>query len=251
VPEGTPLPIRDIFARSRKAQAWYERALRRITAQIDTLVRGFNYEEIDGAARLADTLERYSNIIEPWAEAVGRRMMADVAQRDWRAWTQVGREIGRNLREEITTAPTGFAMQQALKEQVGLIKSLPFEAAQRVREIATEAYIGGRRAADIVDEILETGPITRSRATMIARTEVSRTAAELTAARAKHIGSDGFIWRSAKDKDVRPRHRKLEGKFFRWDDLPIIGEQGERGLPGAIYNCRCYPEVVVPMLVAA
>jgi SPP1 gp7 family putative phage head morphogenesis protein len=173
-------------------------------------------------------------------------MITDVAARDAKALFEVGREMGRNLRQEIATAPTGAAMTKALADQVYLITSLPREAAERVHKMTTEALSTGRRAADIAGEILETGEVSRNRATLIARTEVSRTASELTAARAQHIDSDGYIWRTVGDADVRPLHRKLNGKFFKWNEPPVTGSQGERSLPGAIYNCRCYPEVVIP-----
>ena len=237
---------RERFAKARRAEGWYGRTLRKIAAQIDQMVRGFDFEDPMASSTLESLLERYAETIEPWAQSVGRRMITEVAARDGRAWFEAGQEMGRNLRREIATAPTGAAMTRALADQVWLITSLPREAAQRVHRLTTEALSTGRRAADIAGEILETGGVTRNRATLIARTEVSRTATELTSARAQYIGGDGYIWRTAGDADVRPLHRKLAGKFFKWNEPPVTGESGERSLPGAIYNCRCYPEVVIP-----
>jgi uncharacterized protein with gpF-like domain len=101
-----------------------------------------------------------------------------------------------------------------------------------------------------------------SHARLIARTETARTASVLTEVRAKSVGSEGYIWRTSLDADVRPKigtpnfaklntlamgsHRKLEGTFHRWDDPPIASENGERAHPGQIYNCRCWPEPVLP-----
>jgi SPP1 gp7 family putative phage head morphogenesis protein len=234
------------FARARRAEFGYARLLRGIAFHIDRLVKGFDYEDDDAVSELERVLYDYADAIEPWARSVGRRMIEEVAARDARAWFEAGREINRSLRAEIASAPIGVIFHQALADQVNLIQSLPLDAATRVQTLATNAYIGGKRAVDVVDEIMKTGDIARHRATTIARTEVSRVATELTATRAKYIGSEGAIWRTSKDKDVRKEHRHLEGKYFKWTEPPVAGHNNERYLPGAGPNCRCYPEVIIP-----
>jgi SPP1 gp7 family putative phage head morphogenesis protein len=193
------------------------------------------------------TLQQYANILKPWSKSVALRMLSDVYNRDAKAWAQHGDEMGRALREEIETAPTGTVMQALLDSQVDLITSLPREAAQRVQKLATESRITGMRASELVSKILETGDVTLSRAQLIARTETARAASALTEARAKHVGSEGYIWRTAEDSDVRADHKKLNGKFIRWDDPPIADSHANvRAHAGTIYNCRCYSEPVIP-----
>jgi SPP1 gp7 family putative phage head morphogenesis protein len=171
-------------------------------------------------------------------------MVAEAEQRDARAWSELGVEMGRNLAAEIRGAPTGERMRELMAEQVDLITSLPRKAAQRVHRLAIEAMPGGVRPREIAQEILQTGRVTQARAMLIARTETGRAASTLMQARAEHLGSDGYIWRTMHDADVREMHRKLDGKFFRWDDPPVAGERGERSHPGAIYNCRCFAQPV-------
>jgi len=91
---------------------------------------------------------------------------------------------------------------------------------------------------------MESGDVARSRALLIARTEVTRTATTLTQARAEHIGSEGYIWRTAGDGDVRPSHRAMNGKFVRWDSPPTLDNL--TGHAGCVPNCRCYAEPVIP-----
>lgn len=234
------------FQRSRKVERSYVAQLRRLAAHIDQLVRGvFNPGQIETAGPLERLLRRYAETAKPWAEAVAGRMVAEVAARDRSTWMEVSRKMGRALRKEIETAPTGALMRQRLDDQVTLITSIPKEAADRVHRLAREGILQGTRPAEIAKEIMRTGEVSESKATLIARTEVSRTATELTRARAEHIGSTHFIWRTAGDSDVRPSHAKLNGKVFRWDDPPEC-DPGYRALPGGIFNCRCFPEVVVP-----
>lgn len=238
---------RERFLRVRKAEKKMARQLKSVASQVGSIVRTFapggvvhSQPELDAALR------RYATLLDPWAKRVSAAFVFEIAQRDEHAWEQAAREMGRSIREQIQSAPVGPAMVAMAREQAELIKSLPIEASQRVHRLTVEALSGGTRAKEIAKEIQKTGSVTASRAALIARTETGRTATTMTSARAKHIGSLGYIWRTADDADVRPLHRKLEGTYHAWNDPPVAGENGERAHAGAIYNCRCFPEPVLP-----
>lgn len=244
----TDLSPRSAFIRAKKLEDEYAKRLRGIARIIDHIVRGFDVTDLAGIAAAQEALNRYAATLTPWAQAVGRRMVTEVAARDERSWFRIAAQMGRALRKEIETAPTGRVMQERIAEQVTLITSLPRESAQRVHRLATEARIQGTRPEALAREILRTGEVSRSRATLIARTETSRTATELTRARALHVGSTHFIWHTVHDRDVRASHQKLDGKTFRWDDPPISDPPDKRSLPGGIYNCRCFAQPIIPDL---
>lgn len=174
-------------------------------------------------------------------------MLADVSARDSQTWMELSGELSKALRDEIRNAPTGELMREMLAEQVTLIKSLPLEAAQRVHDLTLKGIEDGTRAKEIAKEIARSGEVSMNRANLIARTEVARTASKLTEARATHIGSEGYIWRTSKDSDVRHSHKEMEGKYVRWDTPPKLSD-GTVTHAGQIYNCRCYPEPVIPEL---
>ena len=88
------------------------------------------------------------------------------------------------------------------------------------------------------------GYVTKARARLSARTAGARTAMELTKARAQSVGSEGYIWRTVRDSDVRPSHKGMEGKFVRWDDPPTLDNL--TGHAGGLPNCRCYAEPIIP-----
>jgi SPP1 gp7 family putative phage head morphogenesis protein len=231
--------------RARRAEIQYAAQLRKVARHIGDMISAvWDPDEPGSAETIAAALGRYAKTIEPWATSVARRMLAEVAARDRKVWKDIARQMGRALHLEIATTPTGALMQRRLADQVVLITSLPTEAAQRVRKLTTEALTNSTRASEIAAEIMRSGEVTASRATLIARTEVSRTATDLTRARSEHIGSTMFIWRTAGDSDVRASHRRLNGKAFRWDDPPEC-DPGHHALPGAIWNCRCYPEPII------
>lgn len=219
--------------------------MRQIAKHIDDLTRAiYQPDDPETSSTLENLLRRYSETISPWAEAVASRMIAEVDARDRETWNRASRHMGEQLRSDLRHAPTGGVIRTRLSEQVTLIKSLPIEAAQRVHELTIEGIANGTRAKEIAVEIMRSGEVSKARATLIARTEVSRTATELTRARALHVGSTHFIWRTVGDSDVRPTHRALNGKVFRWDDPPEC-DPGHHALPGAIWNCRCYPEPIL------
>lgn len=242
------------FLASRAVTRHYSSQLVSIAQQVDMLVRGYTPDgKLSDHSELERLLENYSILIEPWAQSVSSRMIARAGRKNEDAFRQLGRDIGRSLQREIATAPTGLIMRDLLAENVGLITSLPLEAAQRIHKLTTEAITTGTRADYIASQILKSGEVTASRARTIARTEISRTYASLTEARAVHAGSEGYIWHTVEDDDVRYKppeqdvegsHRLLNNKFIRWSEPPVADKSGIRAHAGCIFNCRCWLEPV-------
>jgi len=244
---------RAAFAKVRKAEKQYATQLRKVARHVGDIIRNHHPETSDGMAEIRAILAKYAEVIEPWAKVAAGRMIADVGRRDEKAWEANSQAMGRALREELANAPTGQFLRAKLAENVGLIKSLPIEAAQRVHRLTLEGINNATRAGEIAKEIGRSGEVTVARANMIARTEVSRTASGLVEARSRHVGSEGYIWRTVGDSDVRNKdgnpvgsHRLLNGKFIRWDSPPVASTNGDRYHAGCGPNCRCYPEPVLP-----
>lgn len=237
---------RERFVKARRAERGFARQLTAVARQVGSIVRGLAPKGIVAApAELVQTLRNYSDLIRPWSRAVASRMVSEVDRRDEHAWAEAGRELGRELRIEVRRAPTGQVMRALLDEQVELITSIPLKAAQRVHKLTIEAVTEtGGRAREIAAEIMRTEEVTKSRAMLIARTETSRTVTALTQARAQHIGSTQYVWRTSGDSDVRESHRKMEGRVVAWDDPPTL--DGLTGHAGALPNCRCYTEPIIP-----
>jgi SPP1 gp7 family putative phage head morphogenesis protein len=232
------------FERVRRAEQQYARGLRGIARHIGELARGFAPDSPHEVAELEQSLRRYGEFIGPWAEKHAARMLADVSRRDEAVWAELAKDMSRALRQEILQAPTGVLLRELLEENVSLIKSLPIEAAQRVHHLTIEGLTSSRRPEEIAKEILRSGEVSIGRANTIARTEVARTSSGLVEVRAIHVGSEGYIWRTSGDSDVRESHRKMNGKFVRWDNPPTLDNLV--GHAGQLPNCRCYPEPVIP-----
>lgn len=194
-----------------------------------------------------DRLDQYSAIIGDWADRVATNMVLAANKIDETAWKERSQAISKELHSVINNTPVGHVMRSIVAEQVKYIKSLPIEAADRVYDIhnqVIELVANGGRSTELVESIMNSGEVAESRAKLIARTEVGRATQALTQARALAVGSEGYIWRTSEDGDVRHSHDLMEGKFVRWHAPPTL--DGMTGHAGCLPNCRCYPEVVFP-----
>lgn len=239
------IEARERMLAGRVTERQYAYQLRQVSGRIHRIVtRLAPGGKLTDLSALTTALNRYADILTPWAKNVASRMVADVSKRDATAWEAHGKIIGRALRREIATAPTGEVMRRLVDEQVLKITSIPRDAADRLFKLTTEAMFRGARAKEIANAIMASSDVAASHARMLARTGISTTATALTQARAEHIGSEGYIWRTSRDGAVRPSHRAMEGKFVRWDDPPTLDHYTAHC--GQFANCRCYCEPVVP-----
>lgn len=242
-----PISARIEFLKARRAEQGFAAQLRKIARHIYDIVRGFDAADPAGQIFLQAALDDYGKVIEPWARSVSSRMIAEVNARDRKAWARVSTQMGRALRQEINTAPLAGPMAELQEVQVELIKSLPREAGQKVAEWTAQGLLDASRPATIARKIMEIAPVTRARATLIARTETSRTVSVLNRTRAQSIGCTSFIWQTMQDANVRPDHKALNQKVFRYDDPPVCDQRsGLRALPGESYNCRCICLPILP-----
>ncbi|EET4485393.1 phage head morphogenesis protein [Escherichia coli] len=233
--------------RNRQAEIRYRTSLRRIARAVGDIVNGRYDGSNDSITEIIEALERYSEIITPWATKVAENFTADIVRKNDEQWRKHSKTISRELRNLVNSAPPGQVMKSIVAEQVKYIKSLPLEAADRVYDIqnrAIEAVVTGGRAEHFAKEIAASGDIAKSRADLIACTELGRATGALDQARALSIGSNGYIWRTAEDGDVRHSHREMEGKFVEWGKPPTL--DGMTGHAGELPNCRCYKEIVFP-----
>lgn len=236
---------RERFAVAERMENEYLRSLRQLTRQIDHIVKGMAPNGVvKDSNELQQVLTQYSRTIEPWARAVAEKMIMRIARKDEFAWTHLGKSIGRSLRREIQEAPTGEMLRRFLDEQVTLITSLPIDAAQRVHKLTLEGITEGTRAKEIAAEILKTGKVTASRAKLIARTEVARTASGLTMARAQFVGATHYHWRTSGDSDVRKSHKEMNGKVIPFGQAPTLSD-GTVTHAGQIFNCRCWIQPIL------
>jgi SPP1 gp7 family putative phage head morphogenesis protein len=216
------------------------------------------YRQILGAVKryFADLLtapewlEGYANQA---ASAMVTHQLAENAK-DWRAAAREageGRRIYEALQRELR-GHIGLRYMELVRQNAQLIRSLPLEVAEEVtKQLARRTREGARPEA--AERITLLSHVSRVRARLIARTEVSKAQAALTQARAEDLGLDWYVWETSEDQRVRPSHRKMQSVLVRFDDPPspeaLAGEPSTLGHYGAgnAPNCRCYSAPLLRM----
>lgn len=234
------------FYKARSTETQYARALRAVAREVGRIIDAFQGDlTLATSGMLAEALRKYSTILTPWARAKAALMLAQVDGQDQRAWRKATKEMSLEIRETVKNTPVGERLQELMNENVKLITSLPTQAAERVHKLVLENFEEQNRSSEIAEEIKRSGKVASSRATLIARTEVARASSLLTQSRAEFVGGEGYIWRTVRDSDVRLDHKKLEGKFIRFDSPPKH-DDGMTYHAGQGPNCRCFMEPIIP-----
>ena len=197
-------------------------------------------------------LKKYSKTLTKWSNKTVATMFYNVDKDNKKKWDKLSAKMSQELKKELSKAPAKTWMQKYMDDNVGLIKSIPIDAAKRVHKLIKENQYVGLRSTDLIDEIMRIGSISENKAKMIARTETSRYSTALTEMRATSIGADWYVWKAVGDFRTRSSHKHMNRVLVNWNDPPspekLTGEKayGEYHA-GETFNCRCYPEVVLDL----
>lgn len=127
----------------------------------------------------------------------------------------------------------------AIDENIKLIKTIPTESLERVKNIISAGMTKGETAGDIRNQLREDFGISERRIRVIARDQTSKINGNLTRIRALEVGSDTYFWIGRNDALERPTHKVNNGKIFSWHKAPATGH------PGEDYQCRCYGKLII------
>ena len=128
------------------------------------------------------------------------------------------------------------------------IKSFTEQQIKTLRADVRESTLNGLRYETLVKDIQKNYDVTLNKAKFLARQETSLMMTKFKQTRYEDAGVEEYIWKcvaGSKNHPVRPIHKSLENKKFRWDDPPITDSKGSRNNPGQDYNCRCFAKPVV------
>lgn len=145
------------------------------------------------------------------------------------------------LGRPLFTDTTGLAVLQQgfVKTNTKLIKDIPAKAFLDIEGILSRGLAKGDRHGTIAKEIVNRLEVTKKRAKLIARDQVSKFNAQLTRQRHLANGITHSFWRTVGDERVRPEHEAREGQRF----SNTTGIDGE--FPGEPINCRCHAEPIL------
>lgn len=173
-----------------------------------------------------------------------KRRINDIAMLDHkltvREWKKaVSKTLGIDLLEDYYSGEYYKAMlEKWVSENVDLIKTVPNQSLDRMKELVFQNYMKGTTTTDIVKEIQRQYGMSKRHAKLIARDQTSKLNADISESQQKDAGVSRYKWSGVLDWRERKSHRELEGKVIRWDNPPDVG-RGRRCHPGQDYQCRC------------
>jgi SPP1 gp7 family putative phage head morphogenesis protein len=241
--------------RSNRIEQEYRRS---ITAIYNDILQGLKGEtDPETIARKLRDISKNPSFHE-YAVARAAKMATQTNKSVSSTWRAASKEVGRgselydNIMRSLTENPGAY--YDIIQANAAYITSVPAEAADWIIQKVQEESLKGRRSSDIMEDILQGYPdMLKTKAKLIARTEVSKAQTALTQSRAKRLGLDWYIWRTSEDGRVRKSHDHMKGVLIRWSDPPDpekLSQQKDvksygRYHAGEIFNCRCYPEPIV------
>lgn len=110
----------------------------------------------------------------------------------------------------------------------------------KIRETVSKYVAMGYRADRMAKALTASYGQTQRKAKFLARQETSLMVSKYREARYGEAGINTYKWSTSHDERVRPDHKLLNNRVFRFDDPPITDRAtGARNNPGEDFNCRC------------
>lgn len=235
----------------RRIEEQYRRVIIRL------LDKYLNFPDSATLGQITEALVNFSNVTSIFEEAVGiaSRMATAVKVENARSWREAarlgsrGRQIYASLQGEMG-GRVGERVDEIVRENALLISSIPREITESVTTEILGFQQKGIRHESMARYLRGRIPeLTRSRATLIARTETSKSATALTRARSEDLGLEWYMWATNEDARVRVSHRHMDKVLVNWNDPPspeaLLGIKSTLGKyhAGNCPNCRCdsYP----------
>lgn len=194
-------------------------------------------------------LEKWVNIFDQESQSLASWFTNQVASHSRRGANNALKEAGLTIK--LTMSPqTQRIIENAIDENVGLIKSIPSKYLDDVRGMVDESVKKGRDLGGLTKGLEEKYGISRRRAVVISRDQSNKATEALTVSRYKEVGITEAIWvHRSGSKEPRKSHLKMNGKKFKLDgpDKGLYDEDvGRNVMPGELINCRCTCRPVIP-----
>jgi len=129
-------------------------------------------------------------------------------------------------------------LTQFVGENVDLIKTIPNDMLDKMKEIIIEGYKNGKSTSEMTREIQAEYGTAKRHARFIARDQIAKLNAAITQREHRDAGVTQYVWSDSGDSRVRESHRRLNGKTFDYANPPMT-DNGRRCNPGEDYGCRC------------
>lgn len=222
--KATLAPVREWEASKPRLMEAYEQALKQYTADSAASDMESVILALDDNASRAVVSGR--TIVEAW--------LASYASRH-------ARQFANTIKSSIKMDPWPYINVAANADDIAafqerianLIKDISDTARKDISDVIWKSILNRTHPRQVAKDISEKLGIARKRALFIASDQANKVHSKLNQIRQEEAGFDEFMWETAKDSRVRPEHRALQGRVFKYSEPPSVG------LPGTPIRCRC------------
>lgn len=170
----------------------------------------------------------------------------------------IGSALGVNIAQLVQSEGLSTALEASVGANVSLIKSIPEQFLNQVRDIVLRETVKGRTSESIIEQIRNVHEVTENRARLIARDQSNKINGDLTRERQAASNIRAFRWRTVGDEAVRETHRKRNGLVYAWRpefvgqrlaDGTVLRDPNADGIgyPGEEIQCRCIAEPIIEL----
>lgn len=189
--------------------------------------------------RIKDLTNRLRRIAEELVNRILRREAGRHTEK-WRA--QVRAALGIDLEAVVRQEDIAEPLDAAVKRAASLITGLADETAAGVEKLTRQALLRGQPARDLAKDLTKQFGVADRRAKVIARDQLATLNSDLNRIRHEQAGVTTYEWSTSHDERVRPLHRSLDGRRYKYGES--TGAEG--GLPpGQPIMCRCVARAIV------
>lgn len=166
----------------------------------------------------------------------------------WRKYYEAAKAKHIGILPETYSRYQQLMLQEAVKHNFKMIKSIPEHVLSVYQQEAVEAVVNqivnGKAGRKSFETVLKQHGAKNAK--LIARTESAKLQTAIDETRATSLGSVCYQWLSSKDKRTRKSHREMNEVIVFWRpdyQKPLLDKM--RGNAGEFPNCRCTP---IPIL---
>lgn len=166
----------------------------------------------------------------------------------WRKYYEAAKAKHLGILPETYSRYQQLLLQEAVKHNFKMIKSIPEHVLSVYQQEAVEAVIDqiakGKTGRKSFETVLKQHGAKNAK--LIARTESAKLQTAIDETRATSLGSVCYQWLSSNDRRTRQSHREMNGVIVFWrpdNQKPLLDKM--RGNAGEFPNCRCTP---IPIL---
>lgn len=189
-------------------------------------------------------LSRFQKMFDSQAPEISGKMATEADKASTTAVKSSLKEASANVVVPTTVLQSGEiadVWQASVAKNVDLIKSVPGQYMQRIKDQVRDGITKGRGIADLLPELQNIQGMSDRRAKLIAYDQTRKAYTSYNLTKLTGASVKKFEWlHSGGAAEPRKDHIAMSGNVYRFDDPPIIDQRtGERGFPGQAIDCSC------------